>query len=56
LTPETKEMISDVESVPTVAVMRQLRTHLIEGEYLGTKKRLRHSAYRMPAVVEAGEV
>jgi hypothetical protein len=56
LTPEAKEMISDVESVPTFAVMRQLRTHLIEGEYLGTIKRLRHSDYRIPAVVEAGEV
>ena len=49
-------MISDAESVPTFAVMRQLRTHHIEGEYLGTIKRLRHSDYRMPAVVEVGEV
>ena len=49
-------MISDAESVPTFAVMRQLRTHLIEGECLGIIKRLRHSGYRMAAVVEAGEV
>ncbi|MDP8926152.1 MAG: GNAT family N-acetyltransferase [Actinomycetota bacterium] len=49
-------MISDAESVPTFAVMRQLRTHVIEGEYLVTTKRLRHSGYRMAAIVEAGEV
>jgi GNAT superfamily N-acetyltransferase len=49
-------MISDAEPVPTFAVMRQLRTHHLEGEYLGTIKRLRYSDYRMPAVVEAGEV
>jgi hypothetical protein len=56
VTPEAKEMICDAKLVPTFAVMWLLRTHLIEGEFLGTIKRLRHSDYRMPAVVEVGAV
>ena len=56
MTPEAKEMICDAKLVPTFAVMWLLRTHLIEGELLGTTKRLRQSDYRMPAVVELGAV
>ena len=49
-------MICDAKLVPTFAVMWLLRRHLIEGEFLGTTKRLRQSDYRMPAVVELGAV
>ena len=36
--------------------MRQLRTHLVEDEYLDTVERMRHSGYRPAAVLDGGRV
>ena len=44
-------MVSDEEIPSTYAVMRQLRTHLREDEYLATVERLRCSGYRLAAVL-----
>jgi GNAT superfamily N-acetyltransferase len=56
LAPEVKEMFSDEEIVSTFPVMRQLRTHLDEDEYLEMMKRMQRSGYRLSATTEGGEV
>ena len=47
-------MVSDEEISSTYAVMRQLRTHLNEDEYLDKVKRMRRSGYRLAAATEDG--
>jgi GNAT superfamily N-acetyltransferase len=49
-------MVSDEEISSTYAVMRQLRTHLNEDEYLEKIKRMRRSGYRLTAATEDGMV
>ncbi len=49
-------MVSDEEISSTYAVMRQLRTHLKEDEYLETVERMRCSGYRLAAVLDRGRV
>ena len=49
-------MVSDEEISSTYAVMRQLRTHLNENEYLEKVKRMRRSGYRLAAATEDGMV
>lgn len=49
-------MISDEEITSTYAVIRQLRTHLDENEYLEKIKRMQRSGYRLAAATEGGEV
>jgi GNAT superfamily N-acetyltransferase len=49
-------VVSDEEITSTFAVMRQLRTHLHEDEYLEKIKRLQRSGYRIAAATEVGEV
>jgi GNAT superfamily N-acetyltransferase len=50
------EMVSDEEITSTFPVMRQLRTHLDENEYLEKIKRMQRSGYRLAAATEGGEV
>ena len=47
-------MVSGEEVTSTYAVMRQLRTHLKEDEYLETVERMRCSGYRLAAVLDRG--
>ncbi len=49
-------MVSDEEISSTFPVMRQLRTHLDENEYLEKINRMRRSGYRLTAATEGGEV
>jgi GNAT superfamily N-acetyltransferase len=49
-------MVSDEEVVSTFEVMRQLRTHLNETEYLETIRRMRCSGYRLATVLDGGRV
>ncbi|CAA9440438.1 MAG: hypothetical protein AVDCRST_MAG80-1264 [uncultured Rubrobacteraceae bacterium] len=49
-------MVSDEEITSTFPVMRQLRTHLDENEYLEKIKRMRRSGYRLAAATAGGEV
>ena len=49
-------MVSDEEISSTYAVMRQLRTHLIEDEYLEKVECMRRSGYRVAAVLDGGRV
>ena len=49
-------MVSDEEISSTFPVMRQLRTHLDENEYLEKIKRMQRSGYRLVAATEGGEV
>ena len=49
-------MVSDEETVSTYAVMRQLRPHLEEDEYVDTVERMRSSGYRLAAVLDGGRV
>ena len=49
-------MVSDEEIASTYAVMRQLRTHLDEDEYLEKTRRMRRSGYRVAAATEGGMV
>ena len=56
LASEVREMVSDEEIVSTFPVMRQLRTHLDEDEYLEKIDRMRRSGYRLAAVVDGGRV
>jgi GNAT superfamily N-acetyltransferase len=49
-------MVSEEEIISTFPVMRQLRTHLKEDEYLKTVERMRRSGYRLAAVVDEGRV
>ena len=56
MAPEIKEARSDPEIQATCAVMRQLRPHLDESEYLETIRRMQRSGYRLAAATEDGEV
>ena len=49
-------MVSDEEILSTFEVMRQLRTHLTEDEYLEKIRRMRRSGYRLAAVLDGGRV
>ena len=49
-------MFSDEEISSTYAVMRQLRTHLIEDEYLEKVECMRRLGYRVAAVLDGGRV
>jgi GNAT superfamily N-acetyltransferase len=49
-------MVSDQEITSTYAVIRQLRAHLDEDEYLEKIKRMWRSGYRLAAATEGGEV
>ena len=49
-------MVSDEEIASTCPVMRQLRTHLDEDEYLEKINHMRRSGYRLAAATEGGEV
>ena len=51
-----KEAATDAEVSATFSVMRQLRSHLKEEEYLEAMHRLRRSGYRMAFAAEGGEV
>ena len=52
-----KEMVSDAEVSSTFPVMRQLRPHLDEGDYLRTIRRMQSSgSYRLAAVVDRERV
>jgi len=52
LAPEVREMLSDEEVASTYLAMRQLRSHLEEGEYVGWIGRMREVGYRLAAVVD----
>ncbi len=54
--PEVREIVSDEEITSTFPVMRQLRTHLDEDEYLEKIQRMRRSGYRLAAATESGMV
>ncbi len=49
-------MVSNQEIISTFHVIRQLRAHLDEDEYLEKIKRMRRSGYRLAAATEGGEV
>lgn len=49
-------MSSEAEVAATFPVMRQLRSHLDEGEYVERVRRMRAEGYRLAAVVDGGEV
>ena len=49
-------MVSDEEITSTFPVIRQLRTHLDENEYLEKIKRMQRLGYRLAAATEGGEV
>lgn len=45
-------MVSDEETAATFPVIRQLRPHLEEGEYVGRIGRMRGEGYRLAAVLD----
>jgi len=49
-------MLSDEEVASTYPVMRQLRSHLEEGDYVERVGRMREDGYRLAAVVYEGRV
>ncbi|MDX6380599.1 MAG: hypothetical protein QOI57_1623 [Rubrobacteraceae bacterium] len=52
-----KEVLTDAEVSATFPIMRQLRSHLAEDEYLETIRRMRRSGYRLAAAAaEDGKV
>lgn len=51
-----KEALTDAEVSATFPVMRQLRSHLAEDEYLETIRDMRRSGYRLAAAAEDGKV
>jgi GNAT superfamily N-acetyltransferase len=51
-----KEALTDAEISATFPVMRQLRSHLAEDEYLRMIKRMQRLGYRLAAATESGEV
>ncbi len=53
---EVREAFSDAEVAATYPVMRQLRSHLDDGEYVQQVRRMRGEGYRLAAVVEKDEV
>jgi hypothetical protein len=51
-----KEAATDAEISETFPVMRQLRPHLEEGQYLEFVRRLQRSGYRLAFATASGEV
>lgn len=51
-----KEALTDAEVSATFPVMRQLRSHLAEDEYLERIRGMRRSGYRLAAAAEDGKV
>ncbi len=51
-----KEALTDAEILATYPVIKQLRPHLSEQEYLETVERMRCSGYRLAAATEGEEV
>jgi len=51
-----KEAVTDAEISATFPVIRQLRPHLVEDEYLETVKGMQRSGYRLAAVVDGERV
>ncbi len=51
-----QEATTDAEISATFPVMRQLRPHLSEDEYLELVRRMQRSGYRLAAATENGEV
>jgi hypothetical protein len=51
-----REATTDEEIAATFPVVRQLRPHLSETEYLETVERIRRSGYRMAFLEEGGVV
>jgi GNAT superfamily N-acetyltransferase len=51
-----KEVLTDAEVSATFPVMRQLRSHLAEDEYLETIRDMRRSGYQLAAAAEDGKV
>jgi GNAT superfamily N-acetyltransferase len=51
-----KEALTDAEISTTFPVVRQLRLHLDEGEYLQRIRRMQRSGYRLAVATEGGEV
>jgi GNAT superfamily N-acetyltransferase len=51
-----KEVLTDAEVSATFPVMRQLRSHLAEDEYLERLRGMRRSGYRLAAAAEDGKV
>jgi GNAT superfamily N-acetyltransferase len=51
-----KEVLTDAEVSATFPVMRQLRSHLAEDEYLERIRDMRRSGYRLAAAAEDGKV
>jgi GNAT superfamily N-acetyltransferase len=51
-----KEALTDAEISATFPVMRQLRSHLAEDEYLRMIRRMQRLGYRLAAATESGEV
>lgn len=49
-------MVSEADVASTFPVMRQLRTHLKEDEYLEEVERMRRSGYRLAVVLDGGRV
>lgn len=56
MSASVREMVSDEQILATFGVMRQLRSHLIEGEYLERVERMRDAGYRLAAVVDDDRV
>jgi GNAT superfamily N-acetyltransferase len=53
---EVREALSDGEIEATFPVMKQLRPHLDERDYLETVRHMQGTGYRIAAVVEDGQV
>ncbi len=53
---EVREALSDGEIEATFQVMKQLRSHLDERDYLETVRRMQGTGYRIAAAVENGQV
>ncbi len=53
---EVKEALSDGEIEATFPVMKQLRPHLDERDYLETIRRMQGTGYRIAAAFEDGQV
>jgi GNAT superfamily N-acetyltransferase len=51
-----KEALTDTEISATFPVMRQLRPHLVEDEYLRMIRRMQRVGYRLANTTENGEV
>jgi GNAT superfamily N-acetyltransferase len=51
-----KEALTDAEISATFPVMRQLRLHLVEDEYLRMIRRMQRSGYRLANATEDGRV